>query len=184
MRAVVLRGELVNLRAVDRHDSDSIYRWLNNPDVMRCWGLPSSTPSLTEVQRQVEDWLDQEGRLGRPACLIIETLEAEVIGFVPFGEYKRDSRSMELSLMIGEPGWWGRGVGTDVLETVIAACFDDWNLRRLWARSEALNERAHRLFKRFGFFHEATLRDASYFEGQYHDVLVFGLLASDESESE
>jgi RimJ/RimL family protein N-acetyltransferase len=178
----VLRGELVNLRAVDRHDAASINRWLNNPDVMRYWGLPSSTPSLTEVQRQIEDWLDQEGRLDRPACLIVETLEAELIGFVSFGEFKPDSRSTELSLLIGEPEWWGRGYGTDVLQTVIATCFDDWNLRRLWARSEAFNERAHRLFKRCGFTHEATLRDASYFEGAYHDVLVFGLLAADERE--
>jgi RimJ/RimL family protein N-acetyltransferase len=177
---VVVRGELVNLRAVDRHDADSIHRWLNNPDVMRYWGLPSSTPSLTEVQRQIEDWLDQEGRLGRPVCVIIETLEAEVIGFVSFGEYRADSRSTELSLMIGEPEWWGRGFGTDVLRTVIATCFDDWNLRRLWARAEVFNERAHHLFKRCGFVHEATLRDASYCEGQFHKVLVFGLLATDE----
>jgi RimJ/RimL family protein N-acetyltransferase len=66
-----------------------------------------------------------------------------------------------------------------MLETVIETCFDEWNLRRIWARSEAFNERAHRLLKRCGFFHEATLRDASFFEGAFHEVLVFGLLASD-----
>jgi RimJ/RimL family protein N-acetyltransferase len=54
----------------------------------------------------------------------------------------------------------------------------------LWARSEAFNERAHRLFKRCGFVQEATLRDASYFEGDYHDVFVFGLLATDERDSD
>jgi len=177
----MLRGELVNLRAVDRHDADKFHHWLNNSDVMRYWGLPSSTPSLTEVQRRIEDWLDQEGRLGRPTCLIIETLEGEVIGFVLLGEYKPDHRSTEISLVIGETDWWGKGIGTDALRTVIAAAFDDWNLRRLWARSEAFNERAHRLFKRCGFVHEATLRDASYFEGTYRNVLVFGLLATDES---
>ena len=180
----MLRGELVNLRAVDRPDAGHLYRWLNNPDVMRYWGLPSSTPSLTEVQREIEGWLDQEGQLGRPACLIIETLEAAPIGLVSFGEYKRGSRSTEISLLIGETNWWSRGIGTDVLQTVVSAAFDDWNLRRLWARSEAFNERAQRLFKRCGFVHEATLRDASYFEGAYHHVLVFGLLVSDLSETD
>jgi ribosomal-protein-alanine N-acetyltransferase len=176
----VLRGELVNLRAVDRHDAGDIYRWLNNPDVMRYWGLPSSTPSLTEVQRQIEIWLDLEATLGRPVCLVIENLEVEVIGFISLGEYIRDSRSTELSLLIGETSYWSKGFGTDALQTVVDTCFDDWNLRRLWARSEAFNERAHRLFKHCGFVHEATLRDASFFEGEYHDVLVFGLLVSDE----
>jgi RimJ/RimL family protein N-acetyltransferase len=117
-------------------------------------------------------------------CLIIETLEAEVIGLVSFGEYKADSRSAELSLLIGEADWWERGIGTDVLQTVIATCFDDWNLRRLWARAEAFNERAHRLFRRCGFVHEATLREASYFDGHYHDLLVFGLLITDEAGSD
>jgi RimJ/RimL family protein N-acetyltransferase len=177
---MTLRGELVNLRAVDRHDATDLHRWLNDPDLMCYWGLPSSTPSLTEVQRQIEAWLDEEGSLGRPTCLIIETLEGEAIGCVLLGEYKSDHRSTELSLLIGESEWRERGVGTDALRTLVETCFDDWNLNRVWARSEAFNERARRLFKRCGFVHEATLRDASYFEGEYSDVLLFGLLATDD----
>jgi RimJ/RimL family protein N-acetyltransferase len=180
----VIKGELVNIRAADRHDAADLYRWFNNPDVMRYWGKPSSTPSLTEVQRQIEAWLDLEGRLGRPVSLIVETLEGKAVGLIQLNEYKPESRSAELSFFIGEPNLWGRGIGTDMLETVIETCFDEWNLRRIWARSEAFNERAHRLFKRCGFSHEATLRDASFFEGAFHDVLMFGLLASDRSQND
>jgi len=175
----VIRGELVNLRAVDRHDAADLHRWLNNPDVMCHWGLPSSSPSLTDVQRQIEGWLEGEAMLRRPQCLIIETLEAEPIGFVALGEFKTEARSTELSMLIGEPTYWGRRYGSDALNSVIAACFDDWNIRRVWARTEAFNERAQRMFRRCGFAHEATLRDASFFDGQFHDVLVFGLVASD-----
>jgi len=180
----VIKGELVNLRAVDRHDAPDIYRWLNNSDVMRYWGLPSSSPSLTEVQRQIEAWLDGEAMFERPQCLVIETLESEPIGFVALGEFKAESRSTELSLLIGEPAHWGLGFGSDALTTIADACFDDWNIRRIWARSEAFNERAHRMFRRCGFTHEATRRDASFFDGQFHDVLVFGLLVSDRCDVE
>jgi L-amino acid N-acyltransferase YncA len=69
-----------------------------------------------------------------------------------------------------------RGFGTDALETVLDACFAQWNLHRVWLRSEACNDRAHRLYRRCGFTHEATLRDASYLDGRYHDVLVFSIL--------
>jgi RimJ/RimL family protein N-acetyltransferase len=180
----VIKGELVNLRAADRHDATDLYRWFNNPDVMRYWGLPSSSPSLTEIQRQIEAWLDLEERLGRPTSLIVETLEGKAVGLIQLSEYKPESRSTELSFFIGEPNLWGRGIGADMLEAVIETCFDEWNLRRISARSEAFNERAQRLFKRCGFVHEATLREASFFEGAFHDVLTFGLLASDRTQNE
>src|SRR6266508_1879153 len=75
--AVVIRGEKVNLRAVERADAPLVHRWWNDPEVMRFWGAPESTVSLTEVERRVEAWLDDEGEMGRPVCLIVETLEAE-----------------------------------------------------------------------------------------------------------
>ncbi|MFL5760671.1 MAG: GNAT family N-acetyltransferase [Thermomicrobiales bacterium] len=175
----MIKGDLVNLQAMDRHHAVELHRWLNNPEVMRYWGLPSSCPSLTEVQGHIEVWLEGEARLGRPECLMIETLESRTIGFIQFGEFNACAQSTELSMLIGEPELWRQGLGSDALGAAVTACFEDWGLRRIWARSEAFNERAHQVFKRIGFVHEATLRDASFFEGTFHDLLVFGLLESD-----
>jgi RimJ/RimL family protein N-acetyltransferase len=173
---VVIRGEQVNLRAVERADAPLIWRWWNDPEVMRHWGAPEATVSLAEVGRRVEEWLDNEEIVGRPACLIVETLEGEAIGQVILSEYRPEARSVELSLMIGETAWWGQGYGTDLMKTVLGACFDAWNLHRVVVRSEASNERAHRLYRRCGFTHEATLRDAAFVDGRFEDVLVFGIL--------
>ncbi len=178
----MIKGELVNLRAVDRHDAPEIYRWLNSPEVMQHWGTPSSSPSLSRVQHLIEEWLESEAQNGRPQVLVVESFEAKPIGFVQFGEHNLSARSLEFSMLIGDPAQWGRGLGSDVLETVISTCFDDWGLRRLWARSEASNERAQRMFTRLGFVQEATLRDASFFDGNFHDVLVYGLLSSEFNE--
>ncbi len=173
---MTLRGERVDLRAVEREDAPVLHRWLNDPRVMRFWGSPAHTVSRVEMQRRIEGWLDREAALGRPACLMIETLEGEAIGHVVIGEERPEARSAELSIMIGEPDHWGQGYGTDALETLLDACFDAWNLHRVWVRSEATNPRAHRLYRRCGFVHEATLRDAAFLEGRWEAVLVFGLL--------
>jgi RimJ/RimL family protein N-acetyltransferase len=172
----MIRGELVNLRAVERTDAPLLFGWLNDPGPMTFWGVSDPVVSMSEVQLRIEAWLDEESRLGRPACLIVETLEGEAIGQVVLGDYRRDAASVEVSLMVGERARWGQGFGTDALRTIVDACFASWNLHRVWLRSEAFNERAHRLYRRCGFAHEATLRDATFLDGRYHDVLVFGLL--------
>ena len=175
----MIRGERINLRAVEREDAPLLYRWLNDPDTMRFWGAPGSTVSRAEVQRRIEDWLEREGTDGRPACLMVETLEGEPIGHVVFNQERSDAHAVELSLMIGEAAHRGQGLGNDLLDTCLSVCFDDWNLHRVWLRSEASNARAHRLYAGRGFTHEVTLRDAAFFDGHYENVFVFAKLRTD-----
>ena len=175
----MIRGERINLRAVEREDAPLLYRWLNDPDTMTFWGVPGSTVSLVEIRRRIEEWLAREGADGRPSCLMVEMLDGEAIGHVVFAEHRADARSIALSLMIGEAAHRGQGLGKDLVETCLALCFDEWNLHRVWLRSEASNVRAHRLYVGCGFAHEATLRDAAFFDGRYEDVLLFAKLRDD-----
>lgn len=175
----MIRGEMVNLRAVERSDASSLYRWLNDPEVMRYWGLADATVSLAEIQRRIEEWLAREAELGRPAAFVMESLEGEPLGFLLTSRESQQHRSLEISLLIGERERWGQGLGTDALEAFLDTCFAQWGIHRVWLRSEAYNERAHRLYRRCGFQQEAVLRQASFVDGQFHDVLIFSRLASD-----
>ena len=175
----MISGDLTNLRAIDRVDDGLLYAWLNDPAVMTGWGVPDQTLSRTEVQRRIEGYLDEERTLGRPAALIVEDLDGAPLGLVVLGRYSANAASTELSLLIGDRDRWGQGLGGDALGATNAACFDAWNLNRVWLRAEADNARAHRLYARLGFTHEANLRDATYRDGEYADVLVFGLLRTD-----
>ena len=175
----MIRGERINLRAVERTDAPLLHGWLNDPEVMRGWGAPDHVISLAEMQRRLEGWLALEADLSRPVCLIVETLDGEAIGQVLFSGFQPDVRSVELSLMIGDPARWGLGYGTDTLRAALDACFLSWGLHRVWLRSEAGNDRAHRLYARCGLTHEGTLRQAAFLDGRHQDVLLFAILASD-----
>jgi RimJ/RimL family protein N-acetyltransferase len=179
----MLRGELTNLRAVERSDARLLHRWLNDPELMRYWGYPASTPSSTAIDRQVEQWLDEEAKLDRPACFMVDLLDGETVGLAVLSKFEADHACAELSLLIGEREHWGKGIGTDVVETVLDACFDQWNLHRITVRVEAFNERARALYEKCGFAVDATLREASFFDGAYHDVVLFSALSTDRPES-
>ena len=72
--------------------------------------------------------------------------------------------------------WQGKGVGT----ALMAACIDladNWlNLRRLELEVFTDNETAIRLYKKFGFEIEGTLRQHALRDGQYADTYMMARL--------
>jgi len=175
----MIRSELTNLRAVERSDAGSLHFWFNDPELMRFWGAPDSTISHAEIQRRIEEWIHEEGLLGRPACLIAETLDRELIGVVILSHYEPMTSATELSMMVGEVERWGEGFGGDILTAIVETGFAQWRLHRISLRVEAFNERAIRLYERCGFRRDGTLRDASYFDGEFRDQYIYSLLSTD-----
>lgn len=173
----MIPGERLNLRAVERRDAAHIHRWLNDPAVMRGWGASAPARSLQSVAQEVEGWLAEEAALGRPAALIAETLEGDPLGLVVIRVDRPEARSIELSLLVGDPARWGEGFGADILESTLGACFGGWGTHRVGVRVEAGNERAMRLYRRFGFQDEGCLRQAAFIDGRHGDLLLLGLLA-------
>lgn len=178
---MILRGELTDLRVVERSDVGTLHRWLNDPYLMRYWGEPDSAPSVADVQSLISGWRDEAAMIGRPCCLMIEDLMGRAAGWAVLSANDTRHRSAELSFMIGERDRWGNGLGSDALAVIVDTAFHEWNIHRLAVRVEAFNERAARFFERAGFQREGVLRDASYFDGCFQDVLAYSLLASDRS---
>ncbi len=175
----MIPGETVNLRALERTDAGLLFRWFNDPTVTTFWGMPQPAFSTTRIDRQIESWFEDEIALQHPTCLIIETLDGEPVGLIVLGQYKQERRCAVISLMIGESRFQDAGLGSDALETVADVCFSSWNMHRLVLLSEADNARAHRVFEKCGFALEATLRQASFHDGGYHDLVQYAKLSTD-----
>jgi RimJ/RimL family protein N-acetyltransferase len=173
----VLLGELVNVRAIEREDASLVHRWLNDPVVMRGWGWSAPAVSRQEVAAQIEAWLAQEAAQGRPAALVAESLVGDAVGLIALRVDRPEARSVELSLLVGDPARWGQGLGADMLRTTLDACFDGWGIHRVGVRVEAGNERALGLYRRCGFREEGRLRQAAYLDGQHADIVLLALLA-------
>lgn len=175
----MISGELCNLRAVERHDTLIIHRWYDDPALMQGWGWSAVARSLESVARDVEAWLALEGTLGRPAALIAETLEGDPVGLVLLHVDRPEARSVELSLLVGESSRWGQGLGGDILNTTLDACFAAWGVHRVAVQVEEENARGLALYRGCGFREEGRLRQAAFHDGRHGDVLLFSLLASE-----
>ncbi|MFN8594116.1 MAG: GNAT family protein [Thermomicrobiales bacterium] len=175
----MILGELVNLRAVEREDAAIVYRWLNDPVVMRGWGWSASAASMHAVTNLIAFWLDQEPLLGRPPALIADSLQGDPVGLVVLTSERPEARAVELSMLVGDPMVWGQGFGSDILHAILDACFTGWGAHRVGVQVEDDNPRALMLYQRFGFQEEGRLRQGAFRDGQYRDILLLSLLAAE-----
>jgi RimJ/RimL family protein N-acetyltransferase len=179
----MIPGETINLRAVERHDTPLIHRWFNDPVVMDGWGWSAPAHSIQHIAEQVEVWLARETAFDRPEALIAESLAGDPIGLVVVLVDRPEARSVELSLLV-DVDCWGQGFGTDMMQTVLEACFAGWGVHRIGVRVEAGNERALALYRRLGFKEEGRLRQAAFRDGRHEDVLLLGQLAAEWADHE
>jgi RimJ/RimL family protein N-acetyltransferase len=88
-----------------------------------------------------------------------------------------------IRLGIGEPEFRRKGYGSQALSLLLRYAFGELNLYRVTAVVPAYNEGALRLFQKFGFMEEVRRRKAMHRDGEFWDVVGFGLLNAEWRES-
>ena len=170
-----MQGKLVRLRAYEKADADALFRWFSDEEVTR-WLGPPNFPSRAQQEKFIE--LAAAG--GDDAkYFAIETLDGKLVGDTGIRKIEWKSRNAAFFITIGEKQLWGKGLGTDALRVVSRLAFDKMNLNRLWLTAIADNSRAIRCYEKCGFVREGLLRQDSFVDGKYRDVLLMALLRED-----
>ena len=172
----MLQGDLVVLRAVERNDLPNFVRWLNDETVLEYFGqiVPLS---LEQEEKWYEDTLQDSS-----ACAFSVDFEGKHVGGAGFNQIQPRHRNAEVGLFIGVPGLWDRGLGRDVMRTLLRYGFQQLNLHRIYLRVYSENRRAVHLYEKLGFQHEGLWRQAEFRNGRYHDILWMSLLRNEWTE--
>jgi RimJ/RimL family protein N-acetyltransferase len=170
-----LRGDRVNLRAVETEDYQLLWRWLNDPDVMLYWGRPGNTATLLEVARDEE----RNAARGNSRKYIIETHDEIPIGQIDYYDLDWQARSAWVSIMIGEPKFWSGGYGTSAMRALLTYLFRQIGLHRVTLTVHESNVRAQKSYAKNGFVSEGVLRDWAYFDDRWVNGILMGVLRDD-----
>lgn len=100
------------------------------------------------------------------------------IGLVALDNIKWYNRKASLTLVI-DPQFQGKGFGLKALHFICAYAFYQMNFHRLEAEVYDFNTRSILLLEKFGFIREGILREAKFSSGNYHHILVYGLLQNE-----
>jgi len=178
-RQRMIEGERVRIRKLERSDLAHLHRWLNDADLM-AWArfAPDHMESLAAVEKEYERELAGEER-DRTTFTVEDRASGKAIGWCVMRTWDRKHVSTNVGIGLGEKEFWGRGYGTEAMRLLLTIAFDHqgWHRAELWTLAD--NERAVRSFEKSGFRREGLEREAAYYGGAYHDILLMAQLKSE-----
>lgn len=164
---------VVALEALREEDAATLHAWRSDSAVKNG---ALSYPFLTSLEDE-RQWIRSFAPRGIPQniCLGVRDLHSdELYGYCQLRRIDWIARVAELGIVIGAKKARGRGVGTAALASMMEHAIESLSLRRLWLRVAEPNIAAIRLYEAAGFRQEGRLVRHAHFNGELHDVLVYG----------
>lgn len=175
----MLRGERIQLRALERDDLPRLRDWRNLPEFRRHFREFRELNLLNQ-----EQWFTRISASANDFMFIIErTNDRTPIGVCGLVYVHWVIRSADISLYIGEDDVYIDGPGgyaEDAAKTLVRYAFDTLNLHKVWTELYSFDERKVELFTRLGFARDGVLRDNAYEDGRYHDSYIYSLIKPSE----
>jgi len=160
----------IQIRRIEPDDYRALRNISAQPKVI--WGtLQLPFPSLEVWKKRLAE--QRDGFYGLAACV-----DSEVVGSASLLVDLRSPRrrhAAELGIAVHDD-WQSRGIGSRLLEAVLGLA-DNWlNVERVELTVYTDNVVAVRLYERFGFVIEGTLRNFTFRDGEFVDAFVMGRL--------
>lgn len=147
MIPIDVRGARIRMRRAHPNDLHVSFGWFSDPIVTRY--LPLAGKSILSLE-SIQSHLEQAASSDRPKLsMTFELASQEVIGCGGLRNFEADSA--EISIVIGNPAFWGHGFGTEAFALLLAFGFQELALANIWLVVRADHIAATTLFRRFGF---------------------------------
>ena len=82
----------------------------------------------------------------------------------------------EITYMIGNTLYWGKGVGTYAVSSIINLARDKYNLKKLIASSAKENVGSCKILEKNGFILEGKRHKHLFFNNRFYDQVDYGLI--------
>lgn len=137
----------VFLRLLTPEDALTSCKWRNNPKV---WELTGTRPDTFVTPEMEVAWLtDVLSRTNEKRFAICLAGSGQYIGNIYISNI--DAHKGELAIFLGEPEFWGKGIGTEAMTQIIKYAFDELHLELVYGfvRHEHVSSQA--MLRKLGF---------------------------------
>jgi RimJ/RimL family protein N-acetyltransferase len=150
-------------------------RWISNKSAVE-YSLSAFQPerSAAWVEQYVLKILNDRSSWNQ--VIVVDEM---AIGYCGLSNISMQNRNAEYFILIGDDGYWNRGIGTQAGIEVLKYGFDVLQFHRIWLTVSECNHGAVRSYAKLGFKMEGRMRDACHRRSEYHDKIVMGILSDD-----
>lgn len=166
---MILRDEVVLLRAIEESDAETLMDLINDPEVENAvcgWSYPVSLASQKK-------WISNLSNDSTVRYAV--DFENKIVGAAIISSIDMKNRTANMNIKLLKTAR-GKGIATHAVKLMVQYCFEELNLHCLTANVIERNADSRKLFEKFGFSQDGILRDRVYKNGQYHNIIAFSLL--------
>lgn len=170
-------GKGIYLREVRESDvNEQYYNWINDPEINQFLETRYHPRSLENIKGFVKS---MDGRGDEILFAICDTATDKHIGNIKLGPINWVHRYGDISLLVGDKAYWGKGIATEAIRLVTEFAFYTLNLHKVKAGCYAQNTGSRKAFEKVGFELEGVLKKQWILNGQFMDQLYLGLCVED-----
>jgi RimJ/RimL family protein N-acetyltransferase len=173
----LITGDNVHFDAISRDDLSLINKWHCDTEILNNIRNDAVYP---QSEKETEEWYEKiRGSKDSYYFFVRLNENNRAIGYVCLMRLNFKSRSGVFGIMIGEKDCRDQGYGTEAARLMVRYGFWELNLNRIELEVVSFNKRAIHSYEKIGFQREVVKRQALYRGGEYHDMIIMGLLCDE-----
>jgi diamine N-acetyltransferase len=180
---IPLKGENIELRALEPSDLDFLYQWENDPEN---WTAGNTiTPFSKHILQKYIDNSQLDIYEAKQLRLMIDRRDPEGTGNQPVGtidlfDFEAAHRRAGVGILIAKSGNRMQGYASEALSLLIGFAFRNLQLHQLYCNISSDNAPSLALFRKFGFLEAGLKRDWVRRDNRWTDVYMFQLINPDD----
>lgn len=170
---MLIKTNRLILRALNEGDVDGPYfSWLNDPEIIKF----NSHGRFPQTKQSLLDYTRSANSQSKIVLAIVDLEQNIHIGNISLQNINWIDRNAEIAFLLGDKNYWGKGIMYEAGKAVIRHAFESLNLHRIYCGTSVKNAGMIRLADKLNFVKEGERTQALYKNGEYIDILEFGLI--------
>ncbi len=172
MKSPQIKSPNYTIRPFEKEDALLWQKWDTDPEIQA--HMPELRNEAQDISTQYE-YIEECENDEDGYYWSIETRDRTTIGIVSLFEIDPHHKTVDLGIVIGDKEYWGKGVATEVVNTIKEYAFNTLGIARISAEVEEDNLPMKKVFEKTGFEQDGVFRNARAKNGKRINVLHFGI---------
>jgi len=172
--AIIYETARLYLRGLSKEDiRGNYFHWFNDKDVCKYNSHGLFPNTVAAMEGFLEALATSQNAI---VWAMIEKKSKTHIGNLSLQEISWINRSAEFAIIMGEKQFWGKSLSSEASKVLLFHGFQKLNLNRIYCGTAESNEAMKKLALKIGMKKEGRRRQALFLNGQYEDLIEYGIL--------